>query len=52
MLTISGIAALSSLAVAVPAQALGPIKIPDPSNLALFAIGVVGLLIGRRNGRK
>jgi NADH:ubiquinone oxidoreductase subunit K len=26
--------------------------VPEPSNILLFAIGVLGLMLGRRNGRR
>lgn len=57
-------AALLTLAMAVPASAAEPaasgaargkpttsIAIPEPANIALFAAGVIGLLLGRRGSR-
>jgi len=41
-------AAGASLAFAGPAYAADPIALPDPSGVTLFALGVAGLLIGRR----
>jgi len=43
--------ALSILAAA-PAMAAGGISIPEPSDLSLFALGVVGLLVGRHAARR
>ncbi len=40
-----------ALCVAQPAFASSGASIPDPSNLALFAIGVLGLIIGRQGSR-
>lgn len=40
------------LCMAEPAIANAGFTIPDPSNLALFAIGVLGLIIGRRGARR
>ena len=42
------VAALS----ASPAAATGWVEIPEPSDPWLFALGVVGLLVGRRAARK
>ena len=42
------VAALS----ASPAAAAGWVEIPEPSDPWLFALGVVGLLVGRRAARK
>jgi hypothetical protein len=41
------ISALIVIAAASPAQSAGGISIPEPSDLSLFALGVVGLLVGR-----
>lgn len=38
---------LAALLAAAPASAQGPAAIPEPSNWALFALGVAGVLIGR-----
>ncbi|GHA03173.1 hypothetical protein [Novosphingobium arvoryzae] len=40
-----------ALCAAGPALASSGASIPDPSNLALFAIGVLGLIIGRQGSR-
>lgn len=42
---------LGVLCAAQPALANSGASIPDPSNLALFAIGVLGLIIGRQGSR-
>jgi hypothetical protein len=44
---------IASFAVAVPAaaQSVG-VSIPEPSDGALFALGVVGLVVGRQVARK
>ena len=34
-----------------PAHAWSGIQIPEPSNLALFALGLVGVAVGRRLSR-
>lgn len=39
------------LGASAPALARGGISIPDPANWALFALGVVGLIIGRQSSR-
>ncbi len=36
-----------SIAAATPASEAGGITIPEPIDLSLFALGVVGLLVGR-----
>lgn len=46
------IAAATLLLLVSPAQAGGGTAIPEPSNLALFAMGVAGVLIGRFGSRK
>ena len=43
-------AALLALVLASPALAQGSTAIPEPADLALFALGVLGVLIGRRVG--
>jgi hypothetical protein len=37
---------------ASPAYAAGGIAIPEPTDLTLLAMGVLGLIVGRRNGRR
>lgn len=39
------------LAAAAPAHAWAGVQIPEPSNLALFGLGLLGVLIGRRLSR-
>lgn len=38
--------------VAAPASAGGGTPIPEPSHLALFALGVIGVILGRAGARK
>ena len=33
---------------AVPLQAAGGTEVPEPSDLALFALGLIGVIIGRQ----
>ena len=47
----AGLAAVATLC-ASPAAAADWIAIPEPSDPWLFALGVVGLLVGRRAARK
>jgi hypothetical protein len=42
------LAALVSLSLAGPAHAAGAVALPDPSGGMLFALGVAGVLVGRR----
>jgi hypothetical protein len=42
---------LALVMLASPAHAEAT-KISEPSDLALFALGVIGLIIGRRGGRR
>ena len=44
--------ALVAALIATPAAAAGWIEIPEPSDPWLFALGVVGLLVGRHASRK
>jgi hypothetical protein len=37
----------SLLFAAVPAQAAASVQLPEGSNLTLFALGVLGVMIGR-----
>jgi hypothetical protein len=43
--------ALLITAAASPAHAWAGVQIPEPSNLALFALGLAGVAIGRRFAR-
>ena len=40
------------LLVSSPAFAEAGVSIPEPSDLALFGLGVLGLVLGRRGGRR
>ncbi len=44
--------ALSASILAMPALAQGSISVPEPSNLALLALGVIGVVVGRQGSRK
>lgn len=48
MLRTFAVCAVASLMLAVPAHAAGWVVLPDPSGATLFALGIAGLLIGRR----
>ncbi len=37
---------------ASPALAASAESIPEPSNIALFGLGMIGLILGRRGGRR
>lgn len=39
---------LASLLAAAPAQAAQSVELPEGSSLTLFALGVLGVIIGRR----
>jgi hypothetical protein len=39
-------------AFASPALAKGWIAIPEPTDITLFALGVLGLIVGRRGARR
>ncbi|MBX9643242.1 MAG: PEP-CTERM sorting domain-containing protein [Novosphingobium sp.] len=41
-----------AFAAASPALAADGFSIPEPSTLALLAMGTAGLIIGRRSGRR
>ena len=41
-----------SILAAAPAMAAGGVSIPEPSDLSLFALGVVGLLVGRHTAKR
>ena len=38
--------------MATPALAQGSTAIPEPTDLALFGLGVLGLILGRRGARR
>lgn len=42
---------LFAIAGASPAYAWAGVQIPEPSNMALFAMGLAGVAIGRRFSR-
>ncbi|GGC31619.1 hypothetical protein GCM10011371_18800 [Novosphingobium marinum] len=44
----TGFASLLSLALAAPAYAAGSTPLPDPDGMTLLALGLAGLIIGRR----
>ena len=44
--------ALSALVAASPAWAAGSTPIPEPTDLTLLAMGLAGLIIGRRAAKK
>jgi hypothetical protein len=44
--------ALATTLLASPAAAAGGIDIPEPSDPGLFALGVIGLLVGRHAARR
>ena len=48
---VAAMAWVAALSVS-PAAAAGWVEIPEPSDPWLFALGVVGLLVGRRAARK
>ena len=48
----SSVAILLTSAWAVPAAAQAGTAIPEPSNLALFGIGLAGLVIGRQVAKR
>ena len=46
------LAAFPAVLLAAPVTAHGGVAIPEPTDLALFSIGVIGLILGRRAARK
>lgn len=40
------------MALPTPALAAGTVAIPEPSTLALFGMGVLGVMIGRQGSRR
>ena len=49
---ISWVIALAALLAASPAWASGGIEIPEPTDLTLLALGLAGLIIGRRGAKR
>ncbi len=49
---ISRVIAAAALLVASPAWASGGIAIPEPTDLTLLALGLAGLIIGRRGAKR
>lgn len=47
-----GLFFLAVLAMATPAFAQSQVSVPEPSDIGLFALGVAGLIIGRRSSRR
>ncbi|MFM5918100.1 MAG: PEP-CTERM sorting domain-containing protein [Novosphingobium sp.] len=51
--TATGLAiALGTWALAAPAWAAGSTPIPEPTDITLLAMGLAGLIIGRRAAKK
>ena len=48
----TGLTLLAIAFLTVPAQAWNGVQIPEPSNMALFGLGVLGVLVGRRAARR
>ena len=46
------VASAAALLIAAPAVAQAGTAVPEPSNIALLALGVVGLLLGRRGAKR
>ena len=49
---ISWVIALAALLAASPAWASGGVEIPEPTDLTLLALGIAGLIIGRRGAKR
>lgn len=49
---LAALGAGASLALASPAWAQAIASIPEPTDLALFGLGVMGVIIGRQGSRK
>ncbi|WP_295526964.1 PEP-CTERM sorting domain-containing protein [Novosphingobium sp. Chol11] len=45
-------AALVLVPIGAACAQAGDTSVPEPNNIILFAIGVLGLILGRRNGRR
>ena len=48
---IRGYSFAALLVMSTPAFAQGSIKIPEPTDIALFGLAVAGLIIGRRSSK-
>lgn len=48
---IRGYSFAALLVMSTPALAQGSIKIPEPTDIALFGLAVAGLIIGRRSSK-
>jgi hypothetical protein len=48
---IRGFSLAAVLVMSTPAVAQGSIKIPEPTDIALFGLAVAGLIIGRRSSK-
>ncbi|WP_293881585.1 hypothetical protein [Sphingomonas sp.] len=46
------VALMVMIGTAAPALAMASIVVPEPGEFGLFALGVVGLMIGRRASRR
>jgi hypothetical protein len=43
---------LAIFTAATPAMAFSSVAVPEPGEFGLFALGVIGLMIGRRASRR
>jgi hypothetical protein len=48
---IRGYSLAALLMMSAPAVAQGSIKIPEPTDIALFGLAVAGLIVGRRSSK-
>ena len=48
---IRGYSFAALLVMSTPALAQGSIKIPEPTDIALFGLAIAGLIIGRRSSK-
>ncbi|MEO5598167.1 MAG: hypothetical protein ABIQ66_06065 [Novosphingobium sp.] len=46
------LAAFPAVLLAAPVTAHGGVDIPEPTDFALFSLGVIGLILGRRAAMK
>ena len=49
---ISWVIALTALLAATPVWASGGMAIPEPTDITLLALGLAGLIIGRRGAKR